>query len=207
MRTKTLLLTAAVAVAGVAGASAQAVYSVNAVGYVNITVPKGFSMVANPLNAATNTVGAIFASAPDQTTVYTFGATGFSSNTKDFGDWGNANEPFVPGGGSFIQAPSAFPVTFVGEVPQGNLTNNIPKGFSIKSSMVPQQGAIDTVLGFPIADQDSIYKYNNTTAKYDSFTYDFGDWGGPAPVINVAEAFWVRKGAAATWVRNFSVNN
>jgi hypothetical protein len=51
MRTKTLLLTAALAVAGLSSASAQ-VYSVNAVGYINLSLPKGFSMICNQLKAS-----------------------------------------------------------------------------------------------------------------------------------------------------------
>src|SRR6478672_7317898 len=46
MRTKTLLLTAALAAVGVSSSMAQ-VYSVNVVGYVNKSVPKGFYMLAN----------------------------------------------------------------------------------------------------------------------------------------------------------------
>jgi hypothetical protein len=61
MRTKALLLAAAFAAAGVATSVAQ-VYSVNAVGYVNVTLPPGFSLVSNPLNAGTgnNTVSKLF---------------------------------------------------------------------------------------------------------------------------------------------------
>jgi len=51
MRTKALILTAAVVAAGVASSMAQSnVYSLNVVGYVNVTVPPGFSMLANPLD-------------------------------------------------------------------------------------------------------------------------------------------------------------
>jgi hypothetical protein len=64
---------------------AQAVYSVNAVGFVKVTVPAGFSMIANPLKAPTNTVGALFADAPDGTTVYKYDGTNYSVNGKDFG--------------------------------------------------------------------------------------------------------------------------
>ena len=48
MRTKTLLLTAALSAAGIATSMAQ-VYSANAVGYVNKLIPTGFSMIANPV--------------------------------------------------------------------------------------------------------------------------------------------------------------
>ena len=55
MRTKTLLLTAIVGALGFTAAQAQ-VYSVNAVGYVNKSIPSGFSIVANPLNNGDNKV-------------------------------------------------------------------------------------------------------------------------------------------------------
>src|SRR5688500_4600203 len=60
MRTKTLLLTAALSAAGIATSMAQ-VYSVNAVGYVNTQLVPGFSLVSNPLNNTTgNTIQNLF---------------------------------------------------------------------------------------------------------------------------------------------------
>ena len=57
MRTKALLLGAAVGAIGLATSMAQ-VYSVNIVGYVNTTIPTGFSIICNPLNATGgNTIG------------------------------------------------------------------------------------------------------------------------------------------------------
>ena len=47
MRTKTLLLTAVLGIASAASSMAQAVYSVNVVGYVNLTLKRGFNAVAN----------------------------------------------------------------------------------------------------------------------------------------------------------------
>jgi hypothetical protein len=76
MRTKTLLLTAALSAAGVATSMAQgAVYSVNAVGYVNTPLVAGFNLVSNPLNntaANGNTIESLFAGVPDGTQVYKF---------------------------------------------------------------------------------------------------------------------------------------
>jgi hypothetical protein len=208
MRTKTLLLTAALAVAGTLSSMAQ-VYSVNAVGYVNVNVPPGFSMIANPLNASTNTITALFGAAPDGTVIYKFNpATGtYTSNLKDFGEWSIPNDTLVPGEGAFIRnnGTQPFTVTFVGEVMQGNLTNAIPNGFSIKSSMVPQSGQLDTVLGFPAVDGDTIYRFNNTTGTYTSSVRDFGEWS-TNPVPAVGESFFVFKNGAATWTRQFSVN-
>lgn len=205
MRTKALLLTAAFVAVGVVSSSAQ-VYSVNAVGYVNLQIPKGFSMIANPLKASSNTVGALLASAPDGTTIYKFANGKFSINAKDFGEFGTPAETLNPGEGAFIEAPAAFTVTFVGEVPQGALTQSIPKGFSIQASQVPQSGQLDTVLKFPAAEGDIVYRFNNATGRYASSAFDFGAWD-VAPVPAVGESFFVNKAAATDWKRDFSVNN
>src|SRR5439155_26780565 len=54
MRTKTLLLPAALSAAGLASATAQ-VYSVNAVGYVNVSVPAHkLAILGVPLNGTNN---------------------------------------------------------------------------------------------------------------------------------------------------------
>jgi len=55
MRTKTLLLSGVVAALTSASLMAQ-VYSLNAVGYINVTIPPGFSIVANQLNTTNNNI-------------------------------------------------------------------------------------------------------------------------------------------------------
>lgn len=210
MRTKTLILTAALGLVGIATSVAQ-VYSVNAVGYVNVAVPVGFSMIANPLDAGTgnNVVSKLFASVPEGTTIYKFNSTtgSYSINTFEFGEWGNAAETMAPGDGAFIKntTAAAFTVTFVGEVMQGNLSNPIPAGLSIKSSMVPQSGKLDADLKFPVAEGDTVYQFNNSKNGYDLATFEFGEWAAPVP--KVGESFFVKKAAAADWTRTFSVNN
>jgi hypothetical protein len=100
-------------------------------------------------------------------------------------------------------------LTFVGEVVQGATSTPIPKGFSIKSSVVPQAGKPDA-FGLPAAPGDSLYKYDTTIKNYVSSTFDEFDakWVPDLPVINVGEAFfYFRAGNATTWTRNFNVNN
>jgi hypothetical protein len=211
MRTKTLLLTAAFGAVGLTSSMAQQVFSVNAVGFVNVSVPPGFSMIANPLNAPNNTISNLFSAAVDGTTIYKFnepGKPGFSVNTLDTGEWGDPNQTLVPGEGAFIRNPSAtaFPITFVGEVMQGPLSNVLPAGFSVKSSQVPQSAAIDTVLGFPAADGDTIYQFSNASKGYTIHTFDTGEWSSGVPTPAVAESFFVKKITAGNWTRNFSVN-
>jgi hypothetical protein len=187
---------------------AQQVFSVNAVGFVNVAVPPGYSMIANPLNAATNTIPALFAGVPDGTTIYKFNGTTFSVNGLDLGEWSDPAQTLLPGEGAFIRNPTAaaFQVTFVGEVMQGSLSNPLPAGFSIKSSQVPQSAALDTVLGFPAADGDTVYQFSNAQNGYVIHGLDLGEWSGGVPVPAVGESFFVKKAAAANWTRTFSVN-
>lgn len=115
----------------------------------------------------------------------------------------------MPGEGVFVKAPSAFTVTFVGEVPQGNLKNPLPKGLSIKSSQVPQAGtAADPLLGLPANPNDKIYQWNSATQLYDVSTFDEFDlvWTGPLHPLKVGEAFFLNRTADGSWDRTFSVN-
>jgi hypothetical protein len=212
MRTKTLLATAVLSAAGVATSMAQ-VFSVNAVGYINVDVPPGFSMIANQLNAANNAISALIPTAPGGTAIYKFTGSAYEIYTFDDLDsvWlPNGNATLNPGEGAFIRNPTQQPfrVTFVGEVPTGSLSNPLPAGFSIRSSQVPQAGGITSDLGFPAAGGDTIYQFNNAGNNYTISTFDDLDsvWLPTEPEIDVGEAFFVRKTAAGDWTRTFDVN-
>jgi len=224
MRTKTLLLTAALAAAGIATSMAQ-VYSVNAVGYVNTAVVPGFNLISNPLNnTAGNTIGNLFGTGwngtiPQGTIVYYFNAVtdafviaGWDDLTGSFEPAANAAQDVPVGQGVFLFVGGAAPgqVTFVGEVAQGAASNTlIPSGFSIRASTVPAAGAI-TSMNFPAADGDIIYEWNPTTDAYIISGFDslVGGWSPSVPNIDVGEAFWVSKTGSVpvAWDRNFSVN-
>jgi len=214
MRTKTLLLTAALSAAGIATSMAQ-VYSVNAVGYVNTPLVTGFNLISNPLDnkssANGNSVANLFGTQlPANSIVYKFTNGSFVGgifNYDEFEGWpvGATTALIPPGEGVFVRTPAAATVTFVGDVPQGSLSNPIPAGFSIRASQVPQAGTV-TVLGFPAAEGDSIYQYDETRAtKYAISNYEFGAWD-PLPSLKVGEAIFVRTGAAKNWTRTFNVN-
>ena len=214
MRTKTLLLTAALTAVGIATSMAQ-VYSVNAVGYVKTSLQPGFNLVSNPLTGSDNSIGGLLANVaggiPDGLQAFKYDGAGFKSVTADGGEVlpaGNAALTVVPGEGMFIKNPgtTALTIAFVGEVSQGALSNPLPKGLSIRSSQVPQAGTA-AELGLVGEDGDQLYQYVATTQKYYSSTSDGGEWGPALKTIAVGEAFFLRKAAAGTWTRNFSVNN
>ncbi len=230
MRTKALLLAAAFAAAGAATSMAQ-VYSVNAVGYVNVTLPSGFSMVSNPLDAGAgnNTVKKLFSNiaggVPNNSRVYLFSnATGaYTTVTYNsiLGGWngpaGSADSEINPGSGAFFQNTTANPLTltFVGEVKQGaNLSNPIKVGFNIIANQVPQAGKLDAFANstFPGNNGDRVYRFNPSTGAYQTFTFNsiLGGWSPALPSINVGESFFYFRGGAngdTAWTRSFNVNN
>jgi len=210
MRTQLILTTAAFGLAGALGASAQ-VYSVNAVGYINVTVPaKSYSLAANQLNAGGNTIAEVIPSVADGTTVFKYSqAGGFAANVRDFGEWQVPTATLKPGEGFFLQNNGGTPltVTFVGEVPQGALKTALAKGLNLVSSQVPQSGKLIADLKFPAADGDTIFQWDVSAQKYKpANTFDFGEFSGGDPAIGVGEGFFVNKSAAGSWDRTFSVN-
>jgi hypothetical protein len=211
MRTKTLILSALLCIAASPLFAQTNVYSVNAVGYVQQPLQPGvFAMIANPLNTTNNTLVSLMPSMPNGTVIYKWNGTGYASSTFLFGSWTQPSFTLNPGEGCFIKLGGAAPVTntWVGEVLQGNLTNNIPTGFSILSSMVPQTADV-TALGLTTvaANGDTVYRYDIPSQGYTSATYLFGSWNPAPPTINVGEAFFFKGSAPKSWVRSFSVNN
>lgn len=200
------------------------VYSVNVVGYVNVTVPAGgWAILANPLNNGANAFADVLKLPSDGSaefvTVYRYNGAQqafLPSVTWAFGAWDPANQPaLAPGEGFFIQNPgtAALTITFVGEVPQGNLTANVPAGWSLLGSQVPQAARLGT-MGFPVEDFDTVFLFDASKQQYaPSYTYAFGAWDSATdkdpngPVIPVGAGFWSQKaGAAKSWTRSFTVN-
>jgi hypothetical protein len=211
MRTKTLLITAAIGAAAAVATQAQ-VYSVNAVGYINLTAQPGFNLVANQLIPADATVTAVLAGVPGGTTVYKYDpATGYDINTYDdlFEEWENPAQTVSPGEGFWLRNPGSedLTITLVGEVPQGTLSMDLAEGFNLVSSMVPQAGGLVADLGFTPGDGDTVYTYDPATGYFISAWDElFGEWDNGEPQIGVGDGFWIRSAAGGTWTRDFSVN-
>jgi hypothetical protein len=215
MRTTTLLLAAAITAAGIATIQAQSnVYSVNVVGYYNVTVqpsPSQFKMIANQLNTTNNTLNGLISGVPPGTVFLNWNGTGFTPHEyiDDTDKW-DPNMTLNPGEGGFIRNVTGSPmtITFVGEVPQGSLTNPIPANTSIEASVVPQAGAVSSVLGLPVVDSEVILKWK-TTAGGGYTPYEHvggGEWDPSEPAVEVGESFFTTKsGPAQNWVRNFTV--
>jgi hypothetical protein len=111
-------------------------------------------------------------------------------------------------------------LTFVGDVPQGNVgvAYNKTGGFSLVSSKVPQAGTPQELKLVP-GDGDVIYQWLLDGQTYKTSTWDaFGGasyTGGWTPtddvMIGVGEGFWLKGNGSAdpvgTWQRDFDIND
>jgi len=206
MKTKTILAAGLLMAAAAAQSTAQTVYSVNAVGFVNLTIPPGFSIISNPLEGATNTAPSLFPSVPIGTVLYKFNGSAFTLNTFGFSGWSSPTETYVPGEGFFIKNPgvTALTNTFVGNVKQGVLTTPLSVGFTLVSSQVPQSGLVATDLQAPVAQFEIVYKYDGL--GYQTFVLGFNGWNPSEPTVNVGEGFFIKKNTSGSWTRTFNVN-
>jgi hypothetical protein len=228
MRTKTLLLTAALGVASVATSMAQAVYSINVVGYVTLTVRPGFNMIANQLDAGSgatlNSLNSVLPGAPLEAQILTFANNNYTLDVSDGTSWidGNTGDPSVtkiaPGTGFFYYNPAAAPapLTFVGEVKTGNgLTVTYPSGFSLKSTITPQELSLSAANGFPQVLEMQYLTFNAATQNYDELLVNDGTgWingstGDPAdarPAVGQGYFIYNPTGGNLAWTRNFNPN-
>jgi hypothetical protein len=94
----------------------------------------------------------------------------------------------------------------VGEVLQGSLTNSLISGFNMVGSKVPQQAALEGVLGLVPALFDTVFQWDSVAQDYGAGANTYlGVWGLGDPIIKVGEAFWYNSSAANDWIRNFTV--
>ena len=223
---------AALSAASIATSLAQ-VYSVNAVGYVNVTVNEDTAnglttvlAVANPLNSGANTLAEVIPTAPELTLLFRFNNATHSLEDPELfigGAWDGAggSHTFPPGQGGFLnidngEIAGSYTFTFVGEVPQGTLTTHLEGGSTtaeirqIVASKVPQEGRVQTDLGFPPRELDFVASWNRAQWKFNDFAlFVGGAWADPEPVAKVAEPFQVvpdPSTPARDWTRTFSVN-
>jgi hypothetical protein len=189
MKIKTLIIAALLVGASVASTMAQ-VYSANAVGYVNVTIVSGKTILANPLNNGDNHADTVLP-LPDTAVgmlIFRFdaGAQNYGTGITYLGSgggWVNVDtfeklpaDLFIlnPGEAFFVQNVGVdVDATFVGDVSQGDLSNPIvgENNKNLVSSQVPQEAPLgdpsqaDT-LGFPAATGDLVFLWDDATQNF-----------------------------------------
>jgi hypothetical protein len=223
MRTKTLLLAAAVTAAGIAALQAQSnVYSLNVVGYYNVVFPAGASesgarfkavaMQLKPNGIANPTLNNAWTNIPAGMLAYTWAGAGFNPPSENLGDGTFETDYAVPYGTALIlKNTAATPVTatFVGEVMQGTLTTSWTTGASLRGPLVPQAGGLVAVHQFPVvADAgDSVRVFNGGWSPPNEYLNAVDGWENGEPNLAVGEGIYINKisGGTTTWTRIFNV--
>jgi hypothetical protein len=185
MRTKVLLAVAALSAAGLASSMAQGnVYSLNVVGYVNLTLKPGYNLIANQFTNSTaqiNTVLTNITGLPDGATFFGWDGAlqtftepaNFVGTPPDGPAWYNADftalvaDEATPGKAYFLFNSGATDatVTLVGEVPQGTKTQTVPNNYGFLADFVPASQEIITN-GFPVADGSTVFTWNAASQSY-----------------------------------------
>jgi len=190
MRTKTLLLSALLGALGSVSVHAQNVYSLNAVGYINVTFPPAsYTILTVPLvGSPDNTLNTLLPNTNGQyrhaqvfafaNGAFTITETGVAVAANPTG-WagGGADISLTPGTAAWFYNPEAtnMTATFVGTVLTGPQTNTLIPGFNLVGSIVPASGDLAT---------NSIMSLTNTTRHDYVYTYD--PIAGYGPQDNVA---------------------
>jgi hypothetical protein len=205
--------------AGVLPSFAQGgnVYSVNVVGYITLTLSNTYTMIANQLDDKNkNYVTNLFSTSPAGMRFSKFTGAGYNTATKTASGWsGVTGITCAPGEGLFVQKPvnpAVVTLTMVGEVMQGDLANPIVNGYEIYGAMVPQEGGVSTVHGYPLVNAgDRLSQYTaagyvtRTTVPVSPATTPPTYKWSVEPVIKVGEGFWVQAAGAKPWNRTFNV--
>jgi hypothetical protein len=107
-------------------------------------------------------------------------------------------------------------VTLVGEVRTGNgLSVSLPTGFTLISSIVPQDISLTAANGFPQTTEAQYLTFNAMTQNYNTILVNDGtgwlnnDTGDPAdarPLVGQG-FFYYNPGAAVAWTRDFNPNS
>jgi hypothetical protein len=228
MRTKAMLLSALVGTIGAVSAMAQTnVYSLNAVGYINITAYPGFNMISCPLIASPdNTLNTLLPNTNGQYRrwqVWSFSPTASPQYGEEIGTaaaWINGGaETISPGAAVWLYNPSnvSYTVTFVGTVPTGPSSVTLyPTSFNMVSSYEPASGDMVTNSLMTFSNgvkRDQAWVYNAVTAAYSEYIASGNNlatnWPLGDPVIPTVGGGVFYYNAQATnnyWLENYSVS-
>jgi len=194
---------------------AQNVYSLNIVGYATVTVPAGYSILANPLSAGAtngaNEIGLLI----DSEQILTWNATkstfDYVSFDSSLGGWIDASlaastpPSLPPGKGFFFFNPgtTATNITFVGQVVPGPASTNtlsLAAGYSMVGSPLPANVTnISTApISLPLIDSMQVLTWDNAGSKYVYHGFDstLGGWldqalgSIPAPSYSIGQGFF-----------------
>jgi hypothetical protein len=195
------------------------VYSLNAVGYINVTVEPGFNIISCPLIASPdNTLNTVLSDTNGQYKHFQFytynpGTGGYTEDIGLGGGWAaGGTETLNPGQAAWLYNPSnAVTVTFVGTVPSGtNSVTLVADSFNLISSWLPTSGDIVTnsLMDFTNGVHlDQAYVWNASTSNYtESIKLPNGWTTDPIQDIGGGIFYLNKQSTNNYWTESFSVN-
>ena len=178
------------------------------VGYINHHLPAGYGTVAIQLIVSDYRVGEIFSLAPIGTVLRRLSGRTWESNTNGVNGWSDPSMQLSPAKGYVVRSPEPWTLTFVGEVPQGQLSVLLPRGRSYRASFAPQRGKLSTVLGFPGEPGTKVFTVDNLTGEPILLAeYRVTGWHPTEPDLFVANSIMIESPRTLTWTRQFWVND
>ena len=189
-------------------------FDISGVGYLNISLQPGFNLISVPLKTSDSDIAGMFATQntlPVGLTVYVmeegeFFGTTYVASSGQFEPANISMETIPPGRAFFVYNPlqTQLTLTFVGEIPQGRLTNSLPAGFSAVAPIVPRSGTL-TAHGFPTEAGDCVYVWDSTNQTFRSSTFDDidGAWLPKEETFLAGEGFILFKRSPVYWIVDF----
>jgi hypothetical protein len=211
MKKTALILGGMLALSLVATTLAQTttnVYSKNAVGYVNMNLPTGFTLISAQLSSSTGslTLDQVFGTTlPDSSVVFVFTPpSGPYKGYYYYDGMGWVDDAFAPAGttalertkGFWVNVASTTNVAVVGEVPSASTTSvAVTSGFALFAYPYPTPMALtNSTFNSSAHDSDIIYAWNG--ASYAQYQYFDGmgwvdDSFSPATlVLQTGKGYW-----------------
>ncbi len=224
MRTKALLGLAALAV-GLSTSVAQNVYSLNVVGYVNVTLTANkLSFLSLPLAPVdgnfniTNTI--VLDSSQNFANLYRFINNSWDTSVSYLDGWSSSGDVFITNGVAFfIASPATSTLTFVGQVNQGAMNYSFKPGLSAVANQVPVStnfpgAAVGNLFDGIILWDNAIQNWNTDWGNSGGAWANSGSPTGPGgpdnangPLIHPAEGFFYQNGGTTpvAFTQNFTV--
>jgi hypothetical protein len=198
----------------VCGLSQSTSYSQNIVGYATVTVPPGYSLMANPLSTGLTNAANEIMPILDGELILTWAGSRFRQVSYDsgFGGWvgddGQTPAPppsLPPGEGFFFYNPLSVATnfTFIGQVVVSPSSTNCffsgGGGWHLVGSPLP--ATVDSITNspvqLPVIDGMVILKWNGSNYMQTGFDTGFGGWVGAdgqtpsvPPSYRIAEGFF-----------------
>ena len=174
--------------------------------YYALELVPGLNLVGLQLDVRDAKVSSLFPEVPDGTEVYQIQSGQFTTNVFRRGQWSRSDDAVNVGEGLFLLNPASTSVvtTIAGPILQGDLTNLVPAGLSLRCAIIPRQGKLTQTLGLKLSAFDNVYIWTNGILQTFTFMPD-GSWRPFEPTVAVGQGFMINASKPLNWVIHFSL--